>query len=99
MAYAVVETVKRPVPTTVVGVRPLTPQELARIRSEISRAIRSFWSSPEGQQLRMLLSQTAKALGWDKVMKEVMEGVKDTLRDEAERLGLGDAYQRVWGKG
>lgn len=98
MAYQLVQTEKPvsyapPVPTG------LSPQELARIRAEISKAIRSFWSSPEGQRLRMALSEAARLSGWADFMKNIMRTHKDEMEAEAERIGLGDIYRKIWGKG
>ena len=78
--------------------RVLTPEEKAAIRARLSQAIQSFWSSREGQELKMELSATARNLGWDKTMEDIMKPLKDTLSEEAERIGLGEAYRRVWGK-
>jgi len=84
-------------PVTTVG-RALTPQEMARIRARLSQAIQSFWSSPEGQMLKAELSETARNLGWDEAMKTIMRPLADEIRTEADRIGLGEAYRRIWGK-
>ena len=78
--------------------RVLTAEEKARIRARLAEAIRSFWASPEGQMLRMELSNAARSLGWDKAMEDIMATVKDTIKAEAERLGLSEVYRRIWGK-
>jgi len=83
---------------TVPRVRVLTPEEKARLRYQLSKYIKDFWTSPEGMQLRMELSATARALGWDAEMERIMYTVAGEIKEAARRVGLDKAYRMVWGK-
>jgi len=85
-------------PVYVAPEKPLTKEELARIRSKLSEFIKQFWSSPEGQILKNELSRSAKNSGWADYMESLMKPRADEMRKVAERLGLHAYYKRVWGK-
>lgn len=69
-----------------------------KARQELARAIRSFWESPEGMQLREALSEAAYMTGYAQEVQAIMESIAPQLKDAAKRTGIAQAYRSVWGK-
>jgi hypothetical protein len=86
----------RPAPPRVV--RVLTAEELARIRSQLSQAIRSFWASPEGQALAMTLSNYAWEYGELLRQEAKRIGLSTIYKNVAEKAGISAKYKSAWGK-
>ena len=77
----------------------LTPEKLAEARAKLSQKMREFWNSPEGQLLRIELSNQAYASGWvDALQGFWSEDKKNFLRDLAKSVKLGARYRHAWGK-
>ena len=94
---AVAETIT--VPKVVAPRVYLTPEKLAEIRAKLSQKMREFWSSPEGQLLRIELSNQAYASGWVDALEGFWtEDKKNMLRDLAKTVKLGARYKFAWGK-
>jgi hypothetical protein len=74
------------------------PTNVAEIRAQLSEAIRSFWATPAGQQLRMALSTNAYQSGYADAVSEIMKQVAPQLRSVARRTNIGRAYKLAWGK-
>ena len=82
----------------VTEVRRLTAKELEEARAKLSQVIRAFWSSPEGQWLRLELSAAAKAFGAR--LREIAArlGLSEAYRRAAIETNLAEEYRRAWGK-
>lgn len=69
-----------------------------KARQELSKKVREFWSSDEGQLVKFILSWEAEQSGYAAEMERIMGRVKDEIREVARKVGLGNRYRRVWGK-
>jgi len=78
--------------------RELTVQDIALARSELSRAIASFWSSPAGQVIKLRLSFQAEQSGFAQGMRDIMAGVAPRIKALAARTRISQAYKAAWGK-
>jgi len=76
-----------------------TAQEAAiKARQELSRRVREFWSSDEGQIVRFVLEWEAYESGWANEMERIMKQHERELEEIAKKLNLSARYRMVWGK-
>jgi hypothetical protein len=67
-------------------------------RLKLSKAIREFWASPEGELVKTALSEFAFASGYAHKMELTMSKVRDEIRRNAEESDLDFWYSLAWGK-
>lgn len=66
-------------------------------RRELSRALRSLWDTPLGQDVRTALERELARYGQE--LKRVAEiVVKPRYKDVATRLNVSSTLKRIWGK-
>ena len=73
-------------------------QAAIKARQELSKKVREFWASDEGQLVKYMLEWEAEQSGFAAEMERIMEGVKDEIKKVAKAVGLGNRYRMVWGK-
>ena len=73
------------------GLMGLSMRELLRV------LVRAAWATPQGAITSSRLSEEAIRTGWATRAKEIMGKVATELETAAAAVGLGTAYQTVWG--
>jgi hypothetical protein len=102
MSVAVAEVIRRVLGAKTVEERIDVFKDVAdRLRDarlKLSKAIREFWTSPEGELVKTALSEFAYASGYAHKMELTMSKVKDEIRKNAEEADLDFWYTLAWGK-
>jgi hypothetical protein len=73
-------------------------ERLRDARLRLSKAVREFWASPEGELVKSALSEFAYASGYAHKMELTMGKVRDEIRKNAEEADLDFWYTLAWGK-
>jgi hypothetical protein len=102
MAVAILEIVRKaveePVPEKRVEIFRAVAERLREARARLSKAVREFWVSPEGELVKTALSEFAFASGYAHKMELTMGKVREEIRRNAEEADLSFWYALAWGK-
>jgi len=85
-------------PSEIEEVLRATKQATIKARQELSRKVREFWTSDEGQLVRYMLSWEAEQSGYAAEMTRIMSSIREDIRKAAKLAGLSNKYRMVWGK-
>ncbi|PMQ00705.1 MAG: hypothetical protein CBR30_09750 [Dictyoglomus sp. NZ13-RE01] len=69
-----------------------------KARQELSKKVKEFWTSDEGELVRYMLGWEAEQSGFAAEMERIMSSVREDIRKVAKATGLGNKYRYVWGK-
>lgn len=103
MAISIAEVIEK------LSQKEVSPEDIGKIleaarkaaiegRRKLSKVVRDFWNSDEGQLVKMMLEWEAEQSGFAAEMERIMSGVKDEIKKVAKAVGLSSRYRMVWGK-
>jgi hypothetical protein len=99
---SVVEIVRRvveaPTKEEKINVFKEVAEKLRDARLKLSKAVRDFWASPEGELVKASLSDFAFASGYAHKMELTMSKVRDEIKRNADESDLEFWYSLAWGK-
>jgi ubiquinone biosynthesis protein COQ9 len=102
MAMPVVDVIRKAIearrPEERIEVFKDVAERLRDARLKLSKAIREFWSSPEGELVKTALSEFAFASGYAHKMELTMSRVRDEIVKNARDSDLDFWYSLAWGK-
>jgi len=102
MSVAIVEIIRKAVeakkPEEKIDVFKEVAERLREARLKLSKAVREFWASPDGELVKTALSDFAYASGYAHKMELTMSKVRDEIRKNAEDSDLDFWYTLAWGK-
>ena len=87
-----------PAPAIVAPALQLPPGLMGLSMRELLRVlVRAAWATPQGAMTSTRLSEEAIRTGWADRAREILGRVRGDLETAAAQVGLGAAYQTVWG--
>ncbi len=102
MSVAILEIVRKaieePVPEKRVEIFRAVADRLREARLRLSKAVREFWASPEGELIKSALSEFAYASAYAHKMELTMSKVREEIRRNAQEADLPFWYALAWGK-
>jgi acyl-CoA reductase-like NAD-dependent aldehyde dehydrogenase len=102
MSVAIVDVIRRAIqarrPEERIDIFREIAERLREARLKLSKAVRDFWASPEGELVKTALSDFAYASGYAHRMELTMDKVRDEIRKNAKDSGIDFWYTLAWGK-